>query len=70
MFSVIIQNDEKRVVRLQAMGDNGCQYELQEEFYIAGRVNAVKKHGVVARGKGEDDRQFAMKLLQKVMEQK
>lgn len=69
MFSVIIQNEDKRITRIQALGGNGCMFDMQEEIYIAGRVNAVKKHGVISREKGESDKQFALRLLQKTQEQ-
>ena len=61
-----IEDKGKKLFDIQAIGDNGVQYEIIEIIYTkqSGKAAAAIKHGVIARGKNEDDKTFAIKMLQ------
>lgn len=68
MISVEIRQEDKRLIRIQAIGDNGVQYQVREEIYIAGKAAAVKDHGVISRKKNQKDKNFAMDLIEATLE--
>ncbi|HBE02414.1 MAG TPA: hypothetical protein DC049_08045 [Spirochaetia bacterium] len=68
MISIVIQQEDKRLVRIQAISDDGVQYTLRKEMCVAGRVVGTKDLEVMTREKKETDIQFASRMLLKATE--
>jgi hypothetical protein len=68
MISVEIRQEDKRLVRIQALTDDGCQYKVRVEMCVAGRVVGTKDLGVMGREDKETDIQFASRMLLKATE--
>jgi hypothetical protein len=68
MISVEIRQEDKRLVRIQALSDDEVKYTVRKEMFVAGRVVGTKDLGVMGREDKETDIQFASRMLLKAME--
>lgn len=68
-INVKVKQEDKRIVRVQALTEDGRQYKVRVEFCVADRVVSVKELGDMSREVNETDLHFASRILQKATEE-
>jgi hypothetical protein len=67
-INVKVKQEDKRIVRIQALSEDGLKYKVRKEMCVAGQVVGTMELGDMIREPNETDLQFASKMLQKATE--